>query len=145
MMAFVQHRDGPHASTGREKAILAEEERKGSNRMDWYLNFAHRIARMKRENIDILGERKSRGKRIYGMGAPVKGNTLLNYFKIGPDTIDFLVEKNELRRNLFSPRHAYPDSDGKRNRDCARRLLCPRMEFQARDSKESCRSFGPRS
>lgn len=103
MMAFVQHRDGPHASTGREKAILAEEERKGSNRMDWYLNFAHRIARMKRENIDILGERKSRGKRIYGMGAPVKGNTLLNYFKIGPDTIDFLVEKNELRRNLFSP------------------------------------------
>ena len=103
MMAFVQHRDGPHASTGREKSILTEEERKGSNRKDWYLNFAQRIARIKRDNIKILGERKSRGKRIYGMGAPVKGNTLLNYFKIGPDTIDCLVEKNELRRNLFSP------------------------------------------
>jgi SAM-dependent methyltransferase len=103
MMAFVQHREGPHASTGREKAILAEEGRKGSNRKDWYLNFAQRIARMKHENIEILGERKSRGKRIYGMGAPVKGNTLLNYFQIGPDTIDCLVEKNELRRNLFSP------------------------------------------
>ncbi|MCX6976247.1 MAG: class I SAM-dependent methyltransferase [Verrucomicrobia bacterium] len=103
MMAFVQHRDGPHASTGREKSVLTEEERKGSNRKDWYLNFAQRIARIKRDNIKILGERKSRGKRIYGMGAPVKGNTLLNYFKIGPDTIDCLVEKNELRRNLFSP------------------------------------------
>jgi len=103
MMAFVQHRDGPHPSTGREKAILAEEERKGSNRKDWYLNFAQRIAQMKRENIEILGERKSREKRIYGMGAPVKGNTLLNYFQIGPATIDCLVEKNELRRNLFSP------------------------------------------
>jgi hypothetical protein len=37
------------------------------------------------------------------MGAPVKGNTLLNYFQIGPSVIDCLVEKNELRRGLFSP------------------------------------------
>jgi hypothetical protein len=58
---------------------------------------------MRRANIETLGERKSKGKRIYGMGAPVKGNTLLNYFQIGPDTIDCLVEKNVLRRNLFSP------------------------------------------
>jgi hypothetical protein len=37
------------------------------------------------------------------MGAPVKGNTLLNYYGIGPDTIEYLLEKNELRRGLFSP------------------------------------------
>jgi SAM-dependent methyltransferase len=103
MMAFVQHQSGPHASTGREKAIFAEEERKGSNRKEWYQQFAQRIARMKNENLETLGERKSRGKRIYGMGAPVKGNTLLNYFQIGPSTIDCLVEKNELRKGLFSP------------------------------------------
>ncbi len=28
---------------------------------------------------------------------------MLNYFGVGPDTIDFLVEKNELRRGLYSP------------------------------------------
>jgi hypothetical protein len=103
MMAFVQHQGGPHPSTGREKAILADEERKGSNHKEWYQQFARRIARMKNENLDILGERKSKGKRIYGMGAPVKGNTLLNYFQIGPFIIDCLVEKNELRRDLYSP------------------------------------------
>ena len=43
------------------------------------------------------------GKSIYGMGAPVKGNTLLNYFDVGPELIEFLVEKNELRQGLFSP------------------------------------------
>ena len=37
------------------------------------------------------------------MGAPVKGNTLLNYFGIGTQYIEFLVEKNELRRGLYSP------------------------------------------
>ena len=103
MMAFVQHQGGPHPSTGREKAILADEERKGSNHKEWYQQFARRIARMKNENLDILGERKSKAKRIYGMGAPVKGNTLLNYFQIGPSIIDCLVEKNELRRGLYAP------------------------------------------
>ena len=38
-----------------------------------------------------------------GFGAPVKGNTMLNYFGIGPDVIECLVEKNELRRGLYSP------------------------------------------
>ena len=40
---------------------------------------------------------------MYGFGAPVKGNTLLNYFDVGPNLIEFLVEKNELRRDLYSP------------------------------------------
>ena len=37
------------------------------------------------------------------MGAPVKGNTLLNFFGITTDLIDCLLEKNELRNGLFAP------------------------------------------
>ena len=37
------------------------------------------------------------------MGAPVKGNTLLNYCGIGKNYLECLVEKNELRRGLYSP------------------------------------------
>ena len=37
------------------------------------------------------------------MGAPVKGNTLLNYFKITKNLIPVLLEKNDLRDGLFSP------------------------------------------
>jgi hypothetical protein len=37
------------------------------------------------------------------MGAPVKGNTLLNYFGIGRDYLSCLVEKNRLRKGLISP------------------------------------------
>src|SRR5262249_20920653 len=36
-------------------------------------------------------------------GAPVKGNTLLNYFGIGAELIECLVEKNPLRKGLVSP------------------------------------------
>jgi hypothetical protein len=37
------------------------------------------------------------------MGAPVKGNTMLNYFGVGTEYIECLVEKNELRKGLYSP------------------------------------------
>jgi hypothetical protein len=37
------------------------------------------------------------------MGAPVKGNTMLNYFGVTTDLISCLVEKNSLRRGLVAP------------------------------------------
>ena len=33
----------------------------------------------------------------------MKGNTLLNYFGVGPELIECLVEKNPLRSGLISP------------------------------------------
>ena len=63
---------------------------------------------MKAENVAYLEEAKRLGKTIYGMGAPVKGNTLLNYFGIGRQYLDCLVEKNELRKGLFSPGQHLP-------------------------------------
>lgn len=58
---------------------------------------------MKEENLEYLHRCRREGKRVFGMGAPVKGNTMLNYFGVGPDLIEVLVEKNELRRGLYSP------------------------------------------
>jgi hypothetical protein len=58
---------------------------------------------MKLENLAYLSQAKAAGKTIWGFGAPVKGNTLLNYFGIGTQYLDYLVEKNELRRGLYSP------------------------------------------
>jgi hypothetical protein len=40
---------------------------------------------------------------IFGFGAPVKGNTLLNYFGIGRQLLDCVVEINPFRAGLFTP------------------------------------------
>jgi hypothetical protein len=58
---------------------------------------------MKKENLTYLRQAKNEGKKVYGFGAPVKGNTMLNYFNVGTDLIEVLVEKNSLRRGLYSP------------------------------------------
>jgi hypothetical protein len=58
---------------------------------------------MKLRNLAFLEEKKRQHKKIFGFGAPAKGNTLLNYFAVGTQYLDCLVEKNPLRNGLYSP------------------------------------------
>lgn len=102
MIAFVSHQNQRHQSE-RLIALLDAEETDGANKIDTYKQFAKRIEEMKTENITYLEECKKEGKVVYGMGAPVKGNTMLNYFGVGTNYIKYLVEKNPLRKGLFSP------------------------------------------
>ncbi|HEV3007131.1 MAG TPA: class I SAM-dependent methyltransferase [Pirellulales bacterium] len=107
IIGFVTHR-GLRPTSLRLDQLRAAEERDESNELATYHEFARRIARMKAENLAYLDDAKRLGKTIFGMGAPVKGNTLLNYFGIGTQYLDCLVEKNELRRGLFSPGRHVP-------------------------------------
>lgn len=84
-------------------AMRQEEIESGCNEIRAYQEFDRKIRIMKNENLEYLEKAKLGGKSVFGFGAPVKGNTLLNYFKIGPDLVSCLVEKNELRRDLYSP------------------------------------------
>ncbi len=107
MIAFVSH-PGKHAPSPRLQQLKKDEEASDCNSFAYYQAFARRIEAMKVKNVSYLKEQRSMGKRIFGMGAPVKGNTLLNYFGLGPETIEVLVEKNELRRGLYSPGRHIP-------------------------------------
>ena len=102
IIGFVTHQ-GEREPSERLQKMRAEEAEAGVNTIESYQRFDEGIKRMKEENLAYLNQAKSEGKKVYGFGAPVKGNTLLNYFGIGPDLIEYLVEKNELRRDLYSP------------------------------------------
>ncbi|MFN9173485.1 MAG: methyltransferase C-terminal domain-containing protein, partial [Synechocystis sp.] len=102
IMGFVTHQGKRSPSERLQQMRQAEVEEK-SNEYQTYLDFAQRIEQMKAENLAYLATAKQAGKTIWGFGAPVKGNTLLNYFGIGTQYLDYLVEKNELRRGLISP------------------------------------------
>ena len=101
IIGFVTHA-GARASA-RLEMMRAAETVAGCNTLAAYQDFARRIKVMKKANVEYLTSSRGTGKRIFGFGAPVKGNTLLNYFEIGPDIIECLVEKNVLRRGLYSP------------------------------------------
>ncbi|BBA79387.1 putative methyltransferase [cyanobacterium endosymbiont of Rhopalodia gibberula] len=102
IIGFVTH-EGTRKTTDRLLTMRRAEVNEKSNELSTYLDFAKRIEQMKVDNLAYLEKAKKNGKRIWGFGAPVKGNTMLNYFGIGTQYLDYLVEKNELRRGLYSP------------------------------------------
>ncbi len=68
-----------------------------------YKEFFARIEENKKELVDLLNKLKSDGKKIVGYGAPAKGNTLLNYFKIGPELLDYIVDDSSWKQGLYTP------------------------------------------
>ncbi len=102
IMGFVTHK-GKAEKSKRLLSMLEAERDARTNEFKSYLDFAKKVEGLKERETEYINRAKTAGKTIYGLGAPVKGNTLLNYFKIGPDKFEYLIERNPLRKGLYSP------------------------------------------
>ena len=65
--------------------------------------FSKKVKFHRTELTKLLFNLKKSGKNIVGISAPAKGNTLLNYCKIGPETLDYITEKNPLKIGKYTP------------------------------------------
>jgi len=65
--------------------------------------FAEDIVRMKLLTIRFVADEKLKGSQIVGVGAATKGNTLLNYFGWGPDTLDFVTDTATAKVGKLTP------------------------------------------
>lgn len=68
-----------------------------------YVAHASRVHALRDSLSALLHTLKAAGHRLAGYGAPAKGSTLLNYCNIGPDLLDFLADRNELKQGRYSP------------------------------------------
>jgi len=66
-----------------QKALDVEEQA-GLHSIDTYYSFTRRVEQNATALRSLLTDLKAKGKCVYALGAPVKGNTLLNYACIGP-------------------------------------------------------------
>ena len=66
-------------------------------------DFAKKVSSHRSKLVELLYDLKKSGKTIVGISAPAKGNTLLNYCKIGPELLDFVTEKNPLKIGKYTP------------------------------------------
>lgn len=96
-------RKGAFGVQSRVVEMLSAEKTKGFLDIRIYREFAQRVVSTKFALLDIIFSLKKQGKRIAGIGAPAKGNTLLNYCKLDRDSIEYLAEKSTLKIGLFSP------------------------------------------
>ncbi len=83
--------------------FIAQEEKAGLYHISAYQDFNNNINAFKQELLDTLRSIKHAGKRIVGYGAPAKGTILLNYFGIGRDLLDYVVDSTTRKQGLFVP------------------------------------------
>jgi hypothetical protein len=75
--------------------LLLEEQTYMDSFDDPFAAFAERVDHINKRIMKFLLEEKAKGKTIFGMGASTKGNTLLQYFGIGTEHINYIAEVNE--------------------------------------------------
>lgn len=103
MRVVARRRAGDGAEEPAVQAWLDRERERGLFERRTYDDLAARVHGIRDELVAMLCDLKARGKRIAGYGAPAKGNTLLNYFRIGPELLDFLADRNALKHGKYSP------------------------------------------
>jgi SAM-dependent methyltransferase len=81
--------------------IPAEES--AVTRPEYYRDFADRVEKLGGKLHALLADLKRQGKRIAAYGAAAKGSTLLNFFQIGRETLDFVVDRSTYKQGRHMP------------------------------------------
>ncbi|MBC7476322.1 MAG: methyltransferase domain-containing protein [Candidatus Sericytochromatia bacterium] len=106
---YAKHNDnGNQAVTDRVDILLKKEIVKGINNLKYYEGFEERVQNVKLDLLEFLIKQKRIGKKVAAYGAAAKGNTLLNYFGIKNDLIEFVVDLNPHKQNKFLPASHIP-------------------------------------
>lgn len=102
MRVFVGRKGVHHIEDAVEAAVVREQEA-GIRDTRRLARFAAEVERNRAALTALLHEIRADGSRVAGIGAPAKGMTLLNYCRIGPETLDFITEKSTLKIGRFTP------------------------------------------
>ena len=99
-------------------ALKAEEAAWGVDREEFYLEFARGVENLKSALKSLLQNLKQDGLRLAAYGAAAKGSTLLNYCGIGPETLDFVVDRSTHKQGRHMPGVRLPIHPPHMLRDC---------------------------
>lgn len=96
-------RSGAHPVEASVADLLAEEKNKGADSLRYYEGFASQVLAIKRDLCALLARLKQEGRRIATYGASAKGSTLLNFFGLGQETLDFVADRSTYKQGRLTP------------------------------------------
>jgi len=92
---------GEHATA--VLAMIREECDLGLTTFARFEKFAADVEANRHDVLELLASLTRSGVTVAGYGAPAKGNTLLNYCKIGVGTLPYTVDKSSLKIGKYTP------------------------------------------
>jgi SAM-dependent methyltransferase len=81
--------------------MLATERERRVDRVDFYLDFAGRVQRVRDDLLAILRDLKARGCRVAAYGAAAKATTMLAYCGIDASLVDYVVDLNKYKHGRY--------------------------------------------
>jgi SAM-dependent methyltransferase len=84
-------------------AQLGAEQNWGFHKFDYYQGFGQKVEDLRQSLLDCLHQLKAEQKTIAVYGASAKGSTLLNYFGIDRHTLDFVVDRSQIKQGRYTP------------------------------------------
>jgi hypothetical protein len=91
------------AGAERVQELLDEERLWGVAEATFYQGFGEKVGQLQHDLLDLLQQLKSAGRRIAVYGASAKSTTLLNYCRIGAETLDYVVDRSTVKQGRFTP------------------------------------------
>lgn len=89
------------------------EKKAGLMNIETYKEFSKKVETNIEKLVSLLKTLKKQGKSVYGIGAPVKGSTLLNYANIDSELISKVVDVNPYKIGKVVPGVHIPIVDEK--------------------------------
>ena len=83
--------------------FINQEQKLGLDKLETFQKFAKEVNEHKLEILNLLKKLKSEGKKIVAYGMSGRGNTLLNYWKVGTEIIDYGIDASPERYDRYVP------------------------------------------
>jgi len=99
---FVSH-TGDHPIDNSVPNLLKDENRKGADSLRYYEGFANQVLEIKQALLDLLSKLRKDGKRVAAYGASAKGSTLLNFYGVGKDHLEFIADRSTYKQGRLTP------------------------------------------
>lgn len=107
LRVFFQRTDGPRSlekqGAIRVRQLLDAEARWGVGDLAFYRDFGARVERLRHELVSLIQQLKASGKSIAVYGASAKSTTLLNYFRLGAEKLEYVVDRSTIKQGHFTP------------------------------------------
>ncbi|MFO0429424.1 MAG: class I SAM-dependent methyltransferase [Planctomyces sp.] len=68
-----------------------------------YRQFENRVEKLRGDLVALIKRIKQENRRIAVYGASAKGSTLLNYFGIGSETLEYVVDRSTVKQGRYTP------------------------------------------
>jgi hypothetical protein len=87
----------------RVDTLVEAEDRWGVSDFGFYQNFGSKVEHLRAALLKEIYQIKALGKKIVVYGASAKSTTLLNYFGIGRESIDYVVDRSTIKQGYYTP------------------------------------------